>query len=237
MRQVPHYLLIGDGRLARHLRHYMTLLALPCQQWHRRCATPLAEMITDASHVLLLISDKAIEPFIDEYPVVLNKPLIHCSGSLSSERAVGAHPLMTFGHELYDQATYQRIPFILEQPYTTLAEVLPGLPNPSFAIPPAMKAYYHGLCVMANNFTTLLWQKFFSEMERQWQIPVDHLTPYLQRTFDNIARDHRHALTGPLARGDQLTIDKNLTALADDPFFDVYAAFVRAYQQTPEDAQ
>jgi 2-dehydropantoate 2-reductase len=237
MRQVPYYLLIGDGRLARHLQHYMALLSLPCRQWHRRCATPLAAMMADASHVLLLISDKAIEPFIDEHPIVLSKPLIHCSGSLSSERAVGAHPLMTFGHELYDKATYRRIPFILEQPYTTLAEILPGLPNPGFAIPPSMKAYYHSLCVMANNFTTLLWQKFFTEMEQRWQIQADQLTPYLQQTFHNITRDPQHALTGPLVRDDQLTIDRNLTALADDPFHDVYAAFVRAYQQTLEDAQ
>ncbi|NKB47180.1 MAG: DUF2520 domain-containing protein [Legionellales bacterium] len=230
MRQVPHYLLIGRGRLARHLGHYFDLLALSYDQWHRQSPTPLAEVVTNASHVLLLISDHAIDAFIADHPILQTKQLIHCSGSHLSDTAVGIHPLMSFGASLYDLAMYQRIPFILEQDQQDFAILLPGLPNPHFVIPRAKKAYYHSLCVMANNFTTLLWQKFFYALEHELQIPAHYVTDYLQQTFNNLASDPRHALTGPLVRGDQSTIDQNLTALQSDPFHDVYEAFVRAYQ-------
>ena len=46
-----------------------------------------------------------------------------------------AHPLMTFGLDLYDLTTYRSIPFILDSGGTPFHELLPGLPNPSFTIP------------------------------------------------------------------------------------------------------
>ena len=38
-------------------------------------------------------------------------------------------------------------------------------------------------------------------------------------------------LSGPLSRGDQATLQRNLEALKGDPFEDVYRAFVSAYEQ------
>jgi 2-dehydropantoate 2-reductase len=95
-----------------------------------------------------------------------------------------------------------------------------------------MKAYYHSLCVMANNFTTLLWQKFFKELSTQCQIPAQAALPFLQQTLLNLQHQHTTALTGPLARNDQVTINQNLQALTGDPFHAVYAAFVQAYIQS-----
>lgn len=47
----------------------------------------------------------------------------------------------------------------------------------------------------------------------------------------NIVGNVRTALTGPLVRRDAETIAANLTALEGDPFHDIYAAFVRAYER------
>jgi hypothetical protein len=64
MRQVPNYLLIGNGRVARHFQHYFSLLQLPYQTWHRHEPdTKLTQQLESATHVLLLISDRAIAAF------------------------------------------------------------------------------------------------------------------------------------------------------------------------------
>jgi predicted short-subunit dehydrogenase-like oxidoreductase (DUF2520 family) len=229
MRQVPHYTLIGNGRVAQHMCHYLTSLNISFSHWYRQANYSLQETTQNATHILLLIKDSAIEPFITaHYPELDQKMLIHFSGCYVSDRAYGAHPLMTFSTTLYPTTNYPPIPFIIEQTGPSFAELLPGLPNPHFIIPHHMKAYYHSLCVMANNFTTLLWQKFFKELTR-WKIPVASGFPFLQQTLANLQQEPITALTGPLARNDQTTIDQNLQALTGDPFQAVYAAFVQAY--------
>lgn len=237
MRQVPvldvtPIGIVGDGRVARHFRHYFNLLGLPVRVWSRRVPDggPI-QALASCHTVLLLIRDAAIVPFIEAWPALADKRLVHFSGSLVTHRAEGAHPLMTFGHDLYDLATYRSIPFILEAGRTPFHQLLPSLPNPSFAIPPADRAYYHALCVMAGNFSTMLWLKLFDELERRFEIPASAAHPYLAQTTANVLADASRALTGPLARADVETIDANLRALEGDPFRDVYSAFVRAYER------
>jgi len=230
MGQVPIYLIIGNGRMARHFSHYLSLLRLPFRQWSRSLGIPLSEVSTKNSpSILLLISDSAIEPFIAEHPCLSGKRLVHFSGQLVTDMAYGAHPLMTFGPELYALQDYQKIPWILEQGAPSFSELLPGLANPHFVISKHEKDYYHALCVMSNNFTTLLWSKFFNEMGGRFQIPKEHLLPILRRTMMNLSDDHDNALTGPLARGDERTIAANLASLEGDAYAGVYRAFVEIY--------
>ena len=79
---------------------------------------------------------------------------------------------MTFGLDLYDLATYRSIPFVLDSGRTPFHDLLPGLPNRSFTIPADDRPYYHALCVMAGNFSTLLWLKLFDELEGRFGIPA-----------------------------------------------------------------
>ena len=51
------------------------------------------------------------------------------------------------------------------------------------------------------------------------------------RVAANLMNDGDGALTGPLVRGDAAAIGRNLRALAEDPFRDVYSAFARLYEQ------
>lgn len=99
-----------------------------------------------------------------------------------------------------------------------------------YSNPPSKKAYYHALCVMANNFTTLLWQKFFNEMTTAFNASLNDLKPYLKQTLLNIDSDYSNALTGPLKRQDLQTIKHNLDALEEDAFVKIYQAFVDVYQ-------
>jgi|SRR5436190_15797050 len=234
MRQVPSpvvlpFGLIGDGRVARHLHHYFDLLNLPVRRWARssRCS-PVAAMAPCAT-VMVLISDAAIEPFIAAWAGLATHRLVHCSGGLVTPFAECAHPLMTFGPDLYDLPAYRQMPFVLDAGRTPFADLLPGLPNPSFTIDAADRPSYHAHCVMAGNFTTLLWQKLFDRLEQRMGIPAAAAHPFLLQTARNLASGASRALTGPLARGDAATLAANLQALEGDSFQEVYSAFVRAY--------
>ena len=237
MRQVPAldvtpFGIVGNGRVARHFCHYFTLLGLPVSAWSRSARGPAPpEALASCRTILVLIPDAEIAPFIDAWPPLREKRLVHCSGSLVTAAAEGAHPLMTFGPTLYDFAAYRAIPFVLDAGGTPFTELLPGLPNPSFVIPAEDRPYYHALCVMAGNFSTMLWVKLFDELPRRFGIPASAAHPYLARMMANVVADGRGALTGPLARGDAKTMAANLDALDGDPFHAVYAAFTKAYDQ------
>lgn len=225
--------IVGNGRTARHFRHYFGLLGIPFTTWSRTESPTISppDALGGCATVLLLIRDDAIVPFIEAWPALQHKRIVHCSGSLVTPHAIGAHPLMTFGPVLYEMAEYRTIPFVLDTSQTRLADLLPGLPNPWFTIPPSDRPYYHALCVMAGNFSVILWGKLFDELERRFGIPRSAAFPYLQRVTANLVTDAGGALTGPLSRGDAQAIAANLSALEGDPFRAVYAAFVRAYEQ------
>lgn len=227
----PPFGIVGSGRLARHLRHYLDLLGLPWRAWSRDRPESPETVLADCPTVLVLIRDDAIVPFVEAWPGLRAGRLVHCSGSLVTPVADCAHPLMTFGPDLYDLETYRAIPFALDLGGPPLADLLPGLPNPSFTIPAAGRTYYHALCAMAGNFSTLLWQKLFDELETRFGLPASTAHPFLARTAANLASDAGRALTGPLARGDAAAVAAHLDALDGDRFRDIYAAFARAYGQ------
>ena len=222
------YLLVGSGRLSRHLQHYLGLEAIRWRQWDRSSSVPLSELLVAARAVLLLISDDAIEGFLNQYAVPGGPPWVHCSGSLTTDLASGFHPLMAFGDELYDQPTYRRMAFVGERGRTAFSELFPELPNPCFEIDPGSKSLYHALCTMAGNFSTLVWLKAFADFEERLGIPAAALHPYLEQITANL-EGSISPLTGPLARGDRNTVATHLSALQGDPYREVYRAFVAAY--------
>ena len=236
MRQVPQYLIIGNGRVAKHFCSYFDHLDLSYNHWHRNNdknnLDSLKLFLKKASHIIFLITDSQIDSFIENYipcNIRKNNTLIHCSGNLLSKYAFTAHPLQSFSLKLYDLKTYLKIPFIIESEGVTFSELLPGISNPYYKIERSKKHYYHALCVMANNFTTLIWQKFFSEIQNKFQIEKQDVMPFLKQTFINIKQDHCNALTGPLARNDKQTIHDDLHALKSDNFFNIFKTFVETF--------
>lgn len=231
MRQVPRFLIIGNGRLAQHFRHYFSLLDLSFVTWTRQePLEKLQEKQQDSSHILLLIKDDAIENFIRDHLNSTHKMLIHCSGSLVTPLAYGVHPLMTFGKELYALPDYQHIPFIMDHDAPDFHTLFPGLPNPHARLHKSLKAKYHALCVLSCNFSSLLWQKLLSSLEHEFNLPSEFVFPMLQQQTKNLLHDAPSALTGPLVRNDVRTIEKNLQALENDVFQKVYASFVDSYK-------
>jgi predicted short-subunit dehydrogenase-like oxidoreductase (DUF2520 family) len=236
-----NYAIVGGGRLARHFSHYFQLLEIHHSRWTRDRGSSfntsdiadaelrLRQTIDRADRVLLLVSDNAIGALLKQYPFLHEKQLIHCSGALSFPGVAGAHPLMTFADDLYGLDTYQSVPFMLEAGHS-FAELFPGLSNPNFSIKVEDKARYHAMCVMAGNFSQILWKGVSERFEQQFDLPAETLHPYLQQLATNFVQNPDSALTGPLVRGDVQTIERNLNALTDDPLQDLYRAFVGYYQ-------
>jgi 2-dehydropantoate 2-reductase len=231
----PNILLIGDGRLARHLRRYFAQLSLNHAIWSRRLEAQklcpkLDAVVHSRTRALLAISDRAIEPFVQSHPELGKTVRIHFSGRLASPLAIGAHPLFSFAGTFYERGLYERIPFVIDQGCPPLASLIPGLPNPSFFIEPGRRERYHALCVLAGNFTTLLWRKLFFELDADLGMPREQVLPYLESITRGLGGTGL-PLSGPLSRGDRATLQRNLEALKGDPFEQVYSAFVSAYEQ------
>src|SRR3954465_15062084 len=98
MGQVPfnhRLILIGDGRLARHLSTYFGQLGLPFGAWSRRAQAegrvePLARLIERAEQpvsALLAIKDSAIEPFVASEPMLARCTRVHFAGRLTTPMA------------------------------------------------------------------------------------------------------------------------------------------------------
>lgn len=218
------YLIVGAGKLAKHLNHYLSLLELQPLSWDRSQDPHLLKTkVAEATHILLAISDSAIENFYRKNLAGLDKTVVHFSGALNIPDLIAAHPLMTFGPELYDRDTYFHIHFTLTGA-ENLNEALPGLPNNFSVLAPEHKALYHALCVMGGNFPVILWQKMFAEFDRLG-LPHEAARIYLETILHNTMKNPATALTGPLARGDKYTVIKNIEALENDPFQKVYFTF------------
>lgn len=219
-------LLVGNGRLSRHLQRYFRLLGIPFRVWTRKSEQPFNRALRGCSHVLLAIRDDAIQTFVEEHSLQ-DKTVVHFSGSLHVQGAWGAHPLMTFAQKAYTFEEYQRIHFVLDSQAPPLGQLLPGLPNPWHRLSEEQKGLYHALCVLGGNYTQMLWQHVFTRLE-EIGIPREAAYPYLRQVAGNLEQEDA-PLTGPLVRGDQGTIARNVAALQGDAFQDVYLSFVKAY--------
>lgn len=251
MGQVPafagtpaHHLLIGNGKISRHFAKYFAELNLSFETW-RSPRDLTADLFRNfrATHVWILVADRAIasvasrlrEGFVefDVFSAVGEGPiLLHASGATAVPGVVAAHPLMTFGDSLYDLDAYRRIPFVVENRFDgeLPSALLGGLPNVAVSLDPGKRALYHSLVSVAGNFPAILWAEAFARFERELGLPRDLLAPFLFRTLANALASGEEALTGPLVRGDALTVKSHRAALAGSPLSPIYGAFQDLYE-------
>jgi hypothetical protein len=226
----PTYGLIGRGRVAAHLGHYLELEGRQLARWDRRAGVPPEQSLAGCDPILLAISDDALEPFLTANAWLAGRTVVHFSGSLVLAGAHGLNTLMSFGPELYAHATYRTIPFVEERGGLSFADAFPRLPNPAWPLAPELKPLYHALCVLGGNFTTLLWAKVFEDFEGRLGLPRALLGPYLEQVVRNTAAAGRGALTGAFARGDRGTVARDLAALEGDPYAAVYRSFAALFE-------
>jgi len=220
--------IVGNGLLASHFLHYFQLLSIPFVHWHRSQNTKLDQVLQNCEIVWVLISDSAIEEFIQHHQDFFkSRVALHASGSLQTSLAYGYHPLMTFSRDLYEAEFYKTIPFIGTCGEPPLKQWIPTMPNSFFQISSQLKGRYHAHCVMSNNFTTILWQNFFSFIQTELGLPKQLADAYLERTLLNLkGANYEQALTGPLKRKDVKTIERNINSLQKDHEKNIYRDFV-----------
>lgn len=157
---------------------------------------------------------------------------LHVCGSQSAESLVAArrqgafigsmHPLQAFA--TVDGAV-ENLPgsyFAIDgdEPAVALArEVVAVLEGRALVIPSEHRALYHAAACMASNYLVSIIHgaaQMFAALGIAEQDAVEALLPLIRGTLENVRRDGAmRALTGPIVRGDALTIDKHRQKIAE----------------------
>jgi len=215
--------IVGLGRLGRSL-------ALLLEAAGHRVATAGRDGWPDAEVVLLTVPDGAIA---EAAARVRGAPvLLHCSGALDVDvlrphRPAGSfHPLMTFPGPEVALPDLAGVPAAVAgdpealAAATDLAESLGMWPIQV----PGDRRLYHAAAVMAGNFSTVLLGES-SRVLAAAGVPLADapslLAPLAVQSLRNATADPAAALTGPVARGDEATLERHRRALAEAGLEDV----------------
>ena len=232
--------LVGRGRVGKSLAAAAEAATLPVSLSSADEAATASEGATAA---LLCVPDDAISEACAAIAAGDRPPALvgHVSGAttlgaLDEAAAVGSsvfslHPLQTFADK---RTVVDSIPAAIagsdqaaEEFATALAERLGMFP---FAVPEERRAAYHAAASIASNFLIAI-EEFAAELLDR--AGIDHarelLAPLVLRTAANWAERGGEALTGPIARGDEETIERHRAALGDLapellPLYDALAA-------------
>jgi len=195
----------------------------------------------DLDAVLLCVPDAEIAHAAESIPAGL--PVGHCSGATGLEvfgppatrPAFSLHPLMTVtaeaGPEVFSgagAAVAGSSPAMLELA-TALARRLGLRP---IEVAPADRVAYHAAASIASNFLITL-EAAAERLAASVGVERADLLPLVRATVENWAQlGPERALTGPVARGDELTVRAQRTAVAERapdllPLFDALVTATR----------
>jgi predicted short-subunit dehydrogenase-like oxidoreductase (DUF2520 family) len=207
----PACAVVGRGRLGTALAAALDAAGLPVDG-------PLGRNADggDADVVLLCVPDAEIAAAARAVTPRAGRLVGHCSGAttltpLAPHDAFSLHPLMTVPAT---GADFQGVPAAIAGTTETaratahrLAEALGLLP---FAVADDDRAAYHAAASMASNYlVTLEWAA-----QRIGGLDRDVLAPLVRATVENWAAHGPHAaLTGPIARGDDATVERQRDAV------------------------
>ena len=217
-------LIVGRGRVGGSLARAAETAGLAV----RLSSANDAELeVSDARGVLICVPDEAIAE-VCERLAHAGPPLVgHVSGAstldvLSSAAASGRetfslHPLQTFADE---QTVVEGTPAAVAgstsraRDYArTLAETLGMRP---FEVPEEKRSAYHAAAAMASNLLVAL-EESASELlaDAGVENPRELLAPLVLRTAANWSERGGAALTGPIARGDAVTVARHREAISE----------------------
>ena len=200
---------------------------------HTKYYAKLEDIVSGSDALFLTCPDGAVENvwnLIKRYSLK-GKCICHCSGSLSSAvfseinlcKAYGysIHPLLAISSKRDSYRNISKAYFTIEghEKYLNFwSEFFAGLGNPVKIISAENKALYHGAAVFVSNLVCGLFEEGISLM-RRCGFDEDEarlaLGPMLLNNAQSLAElGPVRALTGPVERGDALTIKKHLEALS-----------------------
>lgn len=195
----------------------------------------LEEVVEQSDIIFLTTPDSVIKKTCDDIAEKIgfnnNQTIVHMSGALKSDilakaTAQGAstfslHPMQSFADTKKSVYAIHSTFFTMEGTgdKTAILGMLKKIGNKFKEIEPEHKPMYHAAACVASNYlvtlakisTNMLKTIGFNEQEG-----VDVLMPLMQGTMDNIDKlGIINALTGPIVRGDMVTIENHLENLND----------------------
>jgi predicted short-subunit dehydrogenase-like oxidoreductase (DUF2520 family) len=231
-------LLVGQGKLAKHLSFYLTQKSIPFKHWPnaRDLSSPeLKKLLKEVSLVWILVSDRAIAEVSSRLKEIAPElTYLHASAATEVKNTLTLHPLQTIGPDLYSLSIYEKTPFVFIREewiaHLDLKEtLLQSFSNPTFEIKNENRTLYHAYCVMVANFPQMLWGTIFDEAKNKLDQDSNLFGPLLAQAAQNFLSHGKDALTGPLVRGDQATLQKHESVLAGSPLLPIYQNFVSLF--------
>jgi predicted short-subunit dehydrogenase-like oxidoreductase (DUF2520 family) len=228
--------IIGGGRAAWAFGSAWRSLGRPLAGLTSRSPTPvaslldapqldLATLLARSEVVLVAVSDSALRQVAQTVlaSVQPGTPMFHPSGSQSSD-VFAPHPVRFSLHPLQSlppagqPATFIRTLFTFEGAAEARAlaqKFVAGVGGRFAEISRDRKPLYHAAAVFASNYVEALLEIAQQTLEESGidQNVRAELAGLARSAIDNWLRDE---FTGPLARGDQATIDLHLRALGND---------------------
>ena len=222
--------IIGRGRLGTALAAALSAAGRPVEGPLGRGELPSP----DAEAILLCVPDSQISAVAATIPP---GPLVgHCSGAtplsvLGERERFGLHPLMTVtdagarfdgcGGAIGGSSPTAR---------AFARELAESLGMNVIEIEDADRAAYHAAASIASNFLVTL----ESAAERMLGHDRELLVPLVRATVENWARLGDAALTGPIARGDEETVERQRAAVEERaadllPLFDAMVDATRVH--------
>ena len=243
----PNITIIGSGNVAFHLGLALRMSGYRIVQVYGRRreraqwlagkvsaapASRLEDISQEADIYLIAVSDDAIHELASTLRLP-GKVVAHTSGSTPAE-ALSAitdkygvfYPLQSF--KVDKTVEWTHLPVLLSGSIDVLATLQPvaqSLTRHVDVISDEQRAALHLAAVFINNFTNHCFTVAHSIADT-YQVDFRHLIPLAAHTVRQaLELDTRTLQTGPARRGDDITMDKHLQLLANDPLLqDLYKA-------------
>lgn len=204
--------IIGDGRLGGALARTLRLAGASVTGPHGR------GFAGDGSPVVIAcVPDSAIAEAVSLVPD--NVLVGHCSGAspladLGDRPAFGIHPLMTFpGGDVHLDGVWCAVSGTGPTELAEAERIARLVGMEPFRLQEEDRAGYHAAASMASNFLVAL-EADAQELAARAGVPPEALVPLVRATVDNWARaGAQDSLTGPIARGDEVTVERQREAI------------------------
>ena len=228
-RAVSHVAVVGRGRLGSVLAPALGRAGLTVHG-----PTGRSERIDDVDVVILCVPDREIR---DAAAAASPHAAFvgHTSGATGlGEVDFGLHPLQTFAGD-DDPSVFEGIGGAIAgrtpEALAVARELAVAVGMRPFELADADRARYHAASAFASNFLVTLEGIAESMLRDVAPDARSLLAPLVRRTVENwAAQGAASALTGPVARGDEVTVARQRAALEPDlvPLFDELVAHTRA---------
>ena len=234
--------ILGSGNVATHLSKALIKAGYPIKQiWSRKnenainlaleiganSISSIKELSENINIVIIAVSDDAILQVAQQIPKFLNQKLIlHTSGSTSLavldkiSTSIGVfYPLQTFSKN--SDLDFSNIPICIdanqEDVLESLNQLALKLSNNVSKVNSADRLILHISAVFACNFTNYFYS-IAEELLNSNHLDFELLKPLILETAEKaLLNSPAKVQTGPAKRDDQITINKHLKVLQQDP--------------------